>query len=390
MNAALAEDPSNAAALYYSKLVAQSQRLVTSPTNWVAPQWRNTPTNAPANPDRLVVRTFKVDSRAILYALRRVGTNVTGVSSNTNLSQLCRGLFANFGLKLEFPKSVFYNDRLSLLVVRATEADLDVVGQLLSAADRVPPQIHLKARFLELPADALAGVTFYQTNRSGQITGFLTDSQARALLKRWQNLGYDEMAEPEVVTTSGRQTQMKATELRTIITDVKPAALTPPGVTGADATNYLETETMELGPQFDVVPYVMADDFTINLFMTASLKEFLGYDEHGRTNKLTIYRDGQNSQIEVPLPLTRQRQMAALVNLWDNQSVILAHLPVTTAQPADEYVAGKQMVSPPAKADKKQLVVIVTATLVDPAGYRLHEEADLPFAQNGPPPQPEK
>ena len=390
LNTALAEDPSNAAALYYSKLVAQSQRLVTSPTNWVAPQWRNTPTNAPANPDRLVVRTFKVDSRAILYALRRVGTNVTGVSSNTNLSQLCRGLFANFGLKLEFPKSVFYNDRLSLLVVRATEADLDVVGQLLSAADRVPPQIHLKARFLELPADALAGVTFYQTNRSGQITGFLTDSQARALLKRWQNLGYDEMAEPEVVTTSGRQTQMKATELRTIITGVKPAALTPPGVTGADPTNYLETANVELGPILDVVPYVLADDFTINLTMVPSLNEFLGYDERGRTNEVTVYLNGQRSYAGTPTPLIHRHQMVATVNLWDNQSVILAHLPVTMGQPADEYFTGQQKTTPPANADKRQLVVLVTATLVDPAGNRLHDEADLPFAQNGPPPQPEK
>ena len=349
------------------------------------------PTIAPAHPNRLVLRAFKIDPQAILDMLKRAGTNVDGVNFyNPSFPDLCRGWFAAAGLNLESPKTISFNDDRGLLYVQATPADLDVIEQLLPVGASLPPQIHLKARFLELPADALAGVTLYQTNLSGQITGFLTDSQMRALLKRWQNLGYDEMAEPEVVTTSGRQTRMKATQLRTIITDVKPAALTPPGVTGADATNYLETETMELGPQFDVVPYVMADDFTINLFMTASLKEFLGYDEHGRTNKLTIYRDGQNSQIEVPLPLTRQRQMAALVNLWDNQSVILAHLPVTTAQPADEYVAGKQMVSPPAKADKKQLVVIVTATQVDPAGNRLHEEADLPFAQNGPPPQPEK
>ncbi len=488
LNTALAEDPSNAAALYYSKLVAQSQRLVTSPTNWVAPQWRNTPTNAPANPDRLVVRTFKVDSRAILYALRRVGTNVTSVSSNTNLSQHCRGLFANFGLKLEFPKSVFYNDRLSLLVVRATEADLDVVGQLLSAADRVapnhapanpnrlvlraykvdaqaildslrragtnvdgvkfynptfaelcrgwfaaagvklessksisfnddrgllyvqatsadlavidqllpvaaslPPQIHLKARFLELPADALAGVTFYQTNVSGQITGFLTDSQMRALLKRWQKLaGAEWLAEPEVVTTSGRQTRMKATQVRSIITEFSHATLTPPGVTGADATNYLETETVEVGPQLEVAPYVLADNFTINLSMTASLKEFLGYDDHGRSSEVTVDPNGKRSNTGTPSPLTRQRQMGALVNLYDNQSVILAHLPATTEQPADEYFAWQQKILPPAKADKKQLVVIVTATLVDPDGNRLHEDDEMPFAQKGPPPQPGK
>ena len=485
---ALALEPNNAPALYYSKLVAQAQHPIPGRTNSLATAWRDAPTNALANPNRLETRTFKIDPKVLLAGLQRLGTNVAGVSTNnTGIALLCRSRFTALGLNLDTPKTVFFNDRLGLLLVRATPADLDtieyalqvllyvaptnapahpnrlvlrayevdaqaildslrragtnvdgvkfynpsfpdlcrgwfaaaglnlespktisfnddrgllyvqatpadlaVIEQLLPAGASLAPQVHLKARFLELPADALAGVTFYQTNLSGQITGFLTDSQTRALLKRWKNLGYEEMAEPECVTTSGRQTMMKATQLRTVITDIKPAALTPPGVTGADATNYLETETMELGPQFDVVPYVMADDFTINLFMTASLKEFLGYDEHGRTNKLTIYRDGQNSQIEVPLPLTRQRQMAALVNLWDNQSVILAHLPVTTAQPADEYFVGKQKIRPPAKADKKQLVVLVTATIVDPAGNRLHVEDEMPFAQNGPPPQPAK
>ncbi|HEY4414436.1 MAG TPA: hypothetical protein VGO57_01995, partial [Verrucomicrobiae bacterium] len=38
---------------------------------------------------------------------------------------------------------------------------------------------------------------------------------------------------------------------------------------------------------------------------------------------------------------------------------------------------------------KKNLMIFVTATIVDPAGNRVHSDDDLPFAQNAVPTQPE-
>jgi type II secretory pathway component GspD/PulD (secretin) len=37
---------------------------------------------------------------------------------------------------------------------------------------------------------------------------------------------------------------------------------------------------------------------------------------------------------------------------------------------------------------KKNLMIFVTATIVDPAGNRVHSDDDLPFAQNSIPSQP--
>jgi type II secretory pathway component GspD/PulD (secretin) len=37
---------------------------------------------------------------------------------------------------------------------------------------------------------------------------------------------------------------------------------------------------------------------------------------------------------------------------------------------------------------KKNLMIFVTATIVDPAGNRVHSDDDLPFAQTATPPQP--
>ena len=130
-------------------------------------------TIAPAHPNRLVLRAFKIDPQAILDMLKRAGTNVDGVKFyNPGFPDLCRGWFAAAGLNLESPKTISFNDDRGLLYVQATPADLAVIEQLLPPGASLAPQVHLKARFLELPADALAGVTLYQTNLSGQITGF--------------------------------------------------------------------------------------------------------------------------------------------------------------------------------------------------------------------------
>ena len=52
------------------------------------------------------------------------------------------------------------------------------------------------------------------------ITGILTDPNFRVVLKALeQRGGFETLGEPEVVTTSGRQAQMRATSIVTVITD---------------------------------------------------------------------------------------------------------------------------------------------------------------------------
>jgi general secretion pathway protein D len=51
------------------------------------------------------------------------------------------------------------------------------------------------------------------------VTGILTDPNFRVVINALeQRSGSETLAEPEVVTTSGRQTQMRATVLQSIIT----------------------------------------------------------------------------------------------------------------------------------------------------------------------------
>jgi general secretion pathway protein D len=49
--------------------------------------------------------------------------------------------------------------------------------------------------------------------------------------------------------------------------------------------------------------------------------------------------------------------------------------------------AGKLFQSQSKVSQKKNLMIFVTATMVDPAGNRVHSDDELPFAQSSIPPQ---
>jgi general secretion pathway protein D len=176
-------------------------------------------------------------------------------------------------------KNIFFNDRLGLLFVRGTIDDLDTIQSAIETLNQVPPQIHIKARFIEVSQNdnAALGFDWYlgnfingtvvanggsapslqvptsaanptglfpgniadtaaanqnpQSITSGlentgpalaTITGILTDPNFRVVLHALsQRNGFEDLSEPEVTTISGRQTEMKATLLQTIVTDIQ-------------------------------------------------------------------------------------------------------------------------------------------------------------------------
>ena len=73
------------------------------------------------------------------------------------------------------------------------------------------------------------------------ITGILTDPNFRVVLHALeQRTGFENLAEPEVTTTSGRQTQMRATQIINIVTGYNfqqgSGAVTTPGAAGGGWT----------------------------------------------------------------------------------------------------------------------------------------------------------
>jgi hypothetical protein len=206
---------------------------------------------------------------------------VTKVSLAADVSLAAKNFFTTLGVNLQTPpgKSVFFNDRLGVLFVKATEEDLDTIDRAIQALNQIAPQVHVKARFIEVqeqnmnalgfqwylgqfnigqgvvgqggssgslttpaspanptgifPGNTTSGQILPSSNDQlvtgglrnalgapaiGTITGILTNPNFQVALQALeQRTGTEELAEPEVVTTSGRQTQMRATQILTII-----------------------------------------------------------------------------------------------------------------------------------------------------------------------------
>ena len=175
---------------------------------------------------------------------------------------------------------------------------------------------------------------------------------------------------------------VKVAQAQTVNNQAGVSAITP------------NTQQIETGPVLDVVPYVLSDGYTINLTLIPSLTEFVGYETPpniaGVTGGLNVV------QLPVILPTFTVRQVVTTVNIWDNQTIVIGGLiSSATASTKDSvpmlgnlpYV-GRLFQSSSKKVAKKNLMIFVTATIVDPAGNRVHSDDELPFTQTAVPAQP--
>ena len=151
-------------------------------------------------------------------------------------------------------------------------------------------------------------------------------------------------------------------------------------------------QQVETGPVLDVIPVVLADGYTINLTLIPSLTEFTGYDPSPTIPGINVA-----NVVIVPtiLPHFTVRQVISTVNIWDNQTVVLGGLISSTVQSTKDKIpmlgdlplVGRLFQSQTKTSVKKNLMIFVTATMVDPAGNRAHSDDELPFAQSTIPPQ---
>jgi len=154
------------------------------------------------------------------------------------------------------------------------------------------------------------------------------------------------------------------------------------------------TQQVELGPILDVVPYVLSDGYTINLTLIPSLTDFNGYDTPPSIANVT----GSLNVVQLPviLPDFTIRQVVTTVNVWDNQTVVIGGLISSQVLSTSDKVpvlgdiplVGNLFQSNSKQEIKKNLMIFVTAMIVDPAGNRVHSDDELPFAQNTIPQQP--
>ncbi len=267
-----------------------------------------------------------------------------------------------------------------------------------TTANDASPQIHIGSKFIEVPVGAMAN--FWQSvgtpdpARSGNTnwSTILTPAQAQAALKAVEAIPRaDLLSESSLVTLDGRQAQIQVVDIKTIVTSINPRALTPPGVnpnpTNANDTNALYlTQTLPFGPTLDVIPHLGSDERSVRMTLIPSLTEFLGYEPP--TNPVTIYVGGLKQKATVPLPHFRVRQVTNTADVLDGYTLVIGNgiaenvIEMKDKVPVlgDVPVLGRLFRSESRSLEKKQLLVLVTPSLIDRAGNLFHRQDQPPPA----------
>jgi general secretion pathway protein D len=238
------------------------------------------------------------------------------------------------------------------------------------------------------------------------LTGILTDPQFRMVVRALeQRSGVDLLSAPRVTTLSGRQTQIAVVDVLTVVAGVQAGNqnqnqnqnVAAGGFTqqnNASANINYDTQPLPFGPVLDVIPYVSADGYTIQMTIIPTLTEFIGYDTDTAQLFVPQVQIGVGSSIgtpvaaRLPLPILRSRQLVTSCTVWDGQTVMLGGLIAESVSKIKDKVpvlgdiplVGRFFRSESRSSSKKNLVIFVTPTIIDPAGNRVHTDAELPYS----------
>jgi hypothetical protein len=263
-------------------------------------------------------------------------------------------------------------------VLRKQTSDLSQDNEMLKRrlavvsrmeTNQVPtPQLHIKARFIAIPKDGFS-TQIGGINGATGILGYQNFTNLFAILKR--RAGVEVLAEPEATTTSGRQVQMRATQVETVITNF---ALVESNGASAVVPQSCQVET---GPIIDVTPQILSDGRTITLPIDASVTDFLGYGQPTNNPVPNYTTDGEEVDVPQVLPQFRVQQASAKVNMWDDQTLVLK-LP---DKQVPSHASLQSSNDPKVQEPLRNTLVFVTVTMIDAAGnkeYKLNESDSVP------------
>jgi RNA polymerase sigma factor (sigma-70 family) len=219
------------------------------------------------------------------------------------------------------------------------------------------PQIHLKARFLTMPKDVSAG---WYDSASG---GILTSENFSIALEQLRSRNDVELlAEQGVVTLSGRQVQVRTTQMIFVVTNFCLQE------TNGTSSMVPQAGAVECGPTLDAVPKVLSDGYTIKLPVIASTVEFLGYAPPAKT---TPAYNSAGQDVPRVSPQFRVQQTTNSVDMLDGQTLVfrLKDNQMPSAAALAELDASKS------NSLNRHTLVFVTASIIDAAGNLVHADA---------------
>lgn len=204
-----------------------------------------------------------------------------------------------------------------------------------------------------------------------------------------QHGGTDLLSAPRVTTRSGVNAQIQV--VREIIYPTE-FDLTQPTVDGDGNVTMAPVvtpggfETRETGVILNVTPTVGPDGYTIDLVMAPEVCELVDWIQYGSVIKINSAEGESNTYtLNMPQPVFTSRNVTTSIVIWDGQTVVMGGLireELTTIKDkvpilGDIPILGWLFRSEGQYSEKKNLLIFVTARLVDPAGRPVHADGAM-------------
>lgn len=345
--------------------------------------------------------------------------------------------FVEAGVPFPEGTSITHRPSLNLLIVSNTRENLEKFEHILSMLNVVPIQVEIEARFVEVEQTDLEELGFewllkddwvvaqktsqagmpmsarerIQVNQSDMtkglrfmsgsgdtlvpeaggtlgnilsISGVLTTPQLSLILHALeQRSGSNLLSAPKVTTRTGANAEIKVVRELIYPTDWRVVegergTDTRPGTPGYVTPESFEMR--EIGVILNVTPTVGPDNYTIDLVMLPQVTELHEWLNYGTL--IPDYQGGFNMQ-NIPQPVFHNRAIVTSISIWDGQTVVMGGL-ITEAQEKTEDkvpflgdipVLGRFFRNKTDQSVKRNLLIFVTANLVDPAGNKINKDS---------------
>jgi beta-lactamase regulating signal transducer with metallopeptidase domain len=169
-------------------------------------------------PRALYTRTYRPDPDAVLMHFGRQwppDRTPSPQPRERDVIHALREFLAEAGVDLAPPKAIFFNDRLGVLMVRATLEDLDVIQQALGKFAAPVRQILLEVKVAEFRGDAVGTRSAFGIELNDKM--ILVDPQYRMVIRALEGRDHVDVLGPQrAVALNGHQSRFQLPTVETL------------------------------------------------------------------------------------------------------------------------------------------------------------------------------